>query len=144
MSRISRTAVVPYSAAQMFALVADIGAYPEFLPWCRSSHILSADEDEVVARLQVEYGALNKSFTTRNRLQRDKMMELALVEGPFSHLHGFWRFQSLDEGSRISYDMEFTFGSALLGMVAGPVFTRLADGLVDAFCARARSLYGSG
>jgi len=144
MSHISRTAIVPYSAAQMYALVADIGAYPEFLPWCRESRILSADEDEVVARLRIEYGALNKSFTTRNRLQRDKMMELVLVEGPFSHLHGFWRFQPLDTGSRIAFDLQFTFNSPLLGMVAGPVFARLADGLVDAFGARARALYGSG
>jgi ribosome-associated toxin RatA of RatAB toxin-antitoxin module len=127
----------------MYSLVADIGAYPEFLPWCSGSEILSEDEDEVSAVIHVSYSGLNKAFTTRNRLQKNKIMEIRLVEGPFSHLHGYWQFQELDEeASKIVFDLEFSFSTRMMSMMVGPVFTRIADGMVDSFCKRAESLYG--
>jgi len=143
MKRVSRQADVPYSAGQMFDLVSDIDAYRDFLPWCGGSEVLSRDEDEVVATIRICYSGLDKSFKTRNRVQKNKMMEMRLVEGPFRHLHGHWRFAPLGErGSRVHLDLEFEFASRLVGLAVGPVFTRIADGMVDAFVQRAHSVYG--
>jgi ribosome-associated toxin RatA of RatAB toxin-antitoxin module len=143
MKRISRQAEVPYSAGQMYDLVSNIDAYGDFLPWCGGSEVLSGDEDEVVAAIRICYGGLDKSFKTRNRVQKNKMMEMRLLEGPFRHLYGYWRFVPLEDGrSRVHLDLEFEFASRLVGLAAAPVFTRIADGMVDAFVQRAADVYG--
>lgn len=127
----------------MYALVIDINAYQEFLPWCDGSEVLTRDGNEVTASLHVRYGALNRSFSTRNTLHPDEKLVMDLLDGPFSHLHGVWRFQALGQtGSRISLDMDFQFSSRMLDMVAAPAFTKIADGLVEAFCRRAVERYG--
>ncbi len=142
MSSISRSAVVPFSAQQMFALVADIASYPEFLPWCGGTRIIGTDADEVIAAITIAYSGVHKTFTTRNRLLKDKMMEIRLVEGPFRYLHGYWRFQDMDgRTSRISVDLEFEVANRLLALVLTPVFTNLANQLVDSFHRRAVQLY---
>jgi ribosome-associated toxin RatA of RatAB toxin-antitoxin module len=146
MTTISRQAIVPYSAAQMFALVNAIESYPDFLPWCRSSEILSQYQDEVRARLDLSRGGLQKSFTTCNRLQPDKMIEIRLIDGPFEHLQGMWRFQPLSadgSGCQILFDLEFKFAGKLVDMAFGPIFQQIANSLVDAFCQRAHALYGN-
>lgn len=143
MTVIHRSALVPYSAHEMFQLVTDIPSYPQFLPWCGRARILSQDEDQMVASLDIAYGGVHRTFTTHNRMQKDKMLEISLVEGPFSHLHGHWRFVALDaRSSRISMDIEFEVSNRLLGLVIGPVFTSIANQFVDSFVARARELYG--
>jgi len=140
---ISRSALVPYSAAEMYALVNDVESYPQFLPWCRSSRVLSRNEDEVRATIELARGAIQKSFTTCNRLQKDKMIEIRLVEGPFHHLEGFWRFDALDEkASRVSLDLDFDFSSRILSLALGPVFGQIANTLVDSFQKRAVQVYG--
>lgn len=142
MPTIKKSALVQHSAAQMFALVNDIESYARFLPWCSSSMVLSRSDDEVRARLELSKGAVRKTFTTVNRLQKDKMMEIRLVEGPFQHLEGFWRFESLrEDASKVSLDLDFEFTNRLVGMVVGPVFNPIADTLVDAFCKRADEIY---
>ena len=143
MPSISKNALVPYSSADMFALVDAIEVYSDFLPWCRSTTVHSRGEDEVRASIEIAHGALNKSFTTCNRLQKDKMIEMRLLEGPFKHLQGFWRFDALGEqGCKVSLDMEFEFSSKLVGLAVGPVFGQIAGSLVDAFCKRAHQVYG--
>jgi ribosome-associated toxin RatA of RatAB toxin-antitoxin module len=88
-------------------------------------------------------GGINKSFATLNRLQPGKMIEMRLLEGPFKRLEGYWRFDTLREGAcKVSLDMDFEFSSRMLGMVVGPVFTQVANTLVDAFCRRAEEVYG--
>lgn len=130
----------------MFALVDDVEAYPQFLPWCKSATVWSRDGDEVRATVELAKGAIQKSFTTLNRLQRNKMIEMRLVEGPFHHLEGFWRFDSLGEGAtdacKVTLDLEYEFSNALLAMTVGPVFNQVANKLVDAFCQRAEVVYG--
>lgn len=127
----------------MFDLVDDVLAYPQFLPWCRSACVHERNEDEVRATVEIAHGALHKSFTTRNRLQRGKMIEMRLVEGPFRHLEGFWRFDSLGEGAcKVSLDLEFEFSTRLVGAALGPVFNQVTGSLVDAFCRRAEQIYG--
>ena len=91
--------IVPYSTEQMYDLVNDIESYAKFLPWCISSRVLSRDEDEVYATLVLSYGGFRKAFSTCNRLQKNKMIEIRLVDGPLSQLEGFWRFEATSETS---------------------------------------------
>ena len=143
MTDINKSKVVSYSQEQMYKLVNDIESYSEFIPWCVSSHIESCLPDELHATLAFSRGGLHKSFTTLNRLQPHKMIEIRLVNGPFKHLEGFWRFDSVGEGQcRVSLDLEFEFTSRLVGMVFGPIFHQIANTLVEAFCQRAEVVYG--
>ena len=145
MTSIHRNALVTHSAAAMFALVDDIDRYPEFLPWCEKAEVLSRNEDEVKATLDLSKGGVHKSFTTLNRRQPDKMIEMRLLEGPFKHLEGFWRFEALGEKAcKVSLDLDFEFRNRMIGLVVGPVFNPVANSLVDAFCKRADDLYGKG
>lgn len=141
---IKREAEVPYTPAQMFVLVNDIESYPKFLPWCSNTEVHSRTEDEIRASLTLAWKGMQKSFTTLNRLQQDKMIELRLVDGPFHHLEGFWRFETHNEtGCKICLDMEFEFAGKLISMMFGPVFSQIANSLVDAFSKRAHELYGT-
>lgn len=143
MSSIRRSALVPYSDHEMFQLVADIPSYPSFLPWCGAAHVVSREQDVVVAAITIAYKGVHKTFTTRNRLQQDKMMEMRLIEGPFRYLHGYWRFTPLDvRASKISLDLEFEVANRLLSTVLTPVFTSIASDLVEGFRRRAVELYG--
>ena len=143
MTAIHRSAIVPYSVRRMYELVADIPSYPKFLPWCGGARVVSAREDEVVAAIDIAYHGVNKTFKTRNRLQHDKAMEIRLIEGPFSFLQGFWRFTPLGENeSKISLDLEFEVANKLVGLVLTPVFSNIANQLVDRFHRRAVDLYG--
>ena len=143
MTAINRHALVPYTAAQMYALVDDIEAYPQFLPWCKATRILSRDQDEVRATIALSKSGISKEFTTCNRNQPGKMIEISLLEGPFKHLHGFWRFDPLGEdGCKISLDMEFEFASKIMSLTLGPVFSQIASSLVEAFEKRAVEVYG--
>lgn len=143
MTKINRSALVLYSAHQMFELVADIPSYPQFLPWCAGARIVSSQDDEMIAAIDIAYGGVHKTFSTRNRLQRDKMMDIRLLEGPFSYLQGFWQFQARGEqASKISLDLEFEVANRLVSLVLTPVFSSIANQFVDSFHRRAIALYG--
>jgi len=143
LNSIDRSALVPYTPQEMFVLVTDAAAYPQFLPWCCGAEVLSYENNEMVARLDFSVGGVSKSFTTRNRHQPDDEVEIKLVDGPFSHLQGRWRFQPLgDQGCKISLFLEYDFSSKMIGMVVGPVFSQIANSLVDAFQKRAVEVYG--
>ena len=140
---ISKTALVPYAASEMFELVADVEQYPGFLPWCRGARVRSPGEDTVEASLDIGKGPIRKTFTTRNVMTPDSKIEIELVDGPFKHLQGCWQFLSLDgAGCRIELELEFEMANALLRRTLGPVFGEIANSMVDAFCTRARELYG--
>ena len=143
MTTIHKSALVPYSAEQMYILVDDIPAYPEFLPWCSGSREINRGDSVVEASLDIAHSGVHKSFTTRNRLEKNRSIEMQLVEGPFKYLNGVWRFEPLgDAGSKVGLDLEFEFSSKLLGMTFGPLFSKIASSLVDAFIQRARKVYG--
>jgi len=143
-ANISKSALVNHSAAEMFALVDDVSSYADFLPWCGGSEELSRNEDEVRASVTIAHSGLNKTFTTLNRLQKNKMIEIKLIDGPFKHLHGFWRFDALSDGAcKISLDLEYEFSNRLIGMVVGPVFNQIANTMVDSFCQQAEVVYGN-
>lgn len=143
MRQVHKNALVPYSAASMYALVNDVARYPEFLPWCRGSQVLDSSPTEMRARLDLAKGSFRRSFTTHNYLDPDKGMTMTLEDGPFKHLEGRWKFTDLGpEGSKVELDMEFQFDSMLLDMVAGPMFEDICNSLVDAFIRRAATLHG--
>ena len=141
--QVQKSAIVPYSPEEMYALVDDIERYPEFLPWCGSARVLERAEDTVKASIEIAKGSVRKSFTTLNRLQPGKMIEMRLVEGPFRRLEGFWRFDPLGgSGCKVRLDLEFEFASRMMSLVIGPVFNQIANTLVDAFHQRAVEVYG--
>lgn len=142
MTVVKKSREVAYTAEQMYQLVDDIEKYEQFLPYFSSSVVHHRDEDEVQATLNITAAGVSKSFTTRNRLQVNKMIEIRLVDGPFSHLEGFWRFDETPSGCVISFDLEFDFAGRMLSMLLGPVFEQVTDKMVDAFCDRAKVLYG--
>jgi len=142
MTIVKKSRVVPFPCEQMYNLVNDVENYAEFLPYFSKSLVHHRDEDEVQATLVITAAGMSKSFTTRNRLQANKMIEIRLVDGPFSHLEGFWRFDEVPEGCHISFDLEFDFAGRMLSMLLGPVFEQVTDKMVDAFCDRAQELYG--
>lgn len=140
---VKKARTVNYTCEQMFSLVNEVERYSEFLPYCAESLVHHRDEDEVQATLVISAVGMNKSFTTRNRLQINKMIEIRLVDGPFSHLEGFWRFDEVADGACIiSFDLEFEFAGRMFSMLLGPVFEQVTDKMVDSFCDRAKEIYG--
>jgi len=140
---INKTALIPYSAAKMYDLVADVDSYQHFLPWCGGSKILSQTDDEVQGQVRIQHMGMDKTFTTLNRMQKNKMIEMKLIDGPFKQLQGFWRFDSLDENAcKISLDLEFEFSNKIMSLAFGPIFSQIANSMVDAFCKRAIAVYG--
>ncbi len=143
MSIVHQSLAVPHKVAEMYQLVDRVEDYAEFLPWCKQSRVLSRNEDEVRATLVLSGGGFHKAFSTCNRLQKNKMIEIRLLEGPFSQLEGFWKFEAInDNSSQITLDLEFEFSNKLLSFAFAPVFTQVATTLVDAFVKRAGVLYG--
>jgi ribosome-associated toxin RatA of RatAB toxin-antitoxin module len=141
--QIERQALVPYSPAQMYALVDDIARYPEFLPWCKGARELSRSPAEAVATIHVHKGALTTHFTTRNRLEPPQAIHMELVQGPFKTFQGEWRFTAIgDKGSRVEVLLRFAFANPLNAWVLEPIFEHTSGSILDAFVRRARQLYG--
>jgi ribosome-associated toxin RatA of RatAB toxin-antitoxin module len=143
MRKVRRSALVPYTAEEMFRLVDDVEAYPEFLPWCNDATVESRSGDIVVATLELHKGSVSKHFTTRNTRHEFEAIELALVDGPFRQLDGGWRFRDINgNGCEVSLELEFELDSKLVDMMFGGFFESTLETLVDAFTQRARAKYG--
>ena len=143
MHTVERTVLVPYSAAQMFELVADVEKYPEFMPWCGGAEVQQRDEHGMQASITIALAGLRQRFTTRNTHQYPDRIDLQLVDGPFSSLNGTWRFQSLDdEACKVLFTLEYAFSNRALEMLVGPVFNRIATSFIDSFTKRANDKYG--
>lgn len=143
MRQVRRSALVPYSATQMFELVADVERYPAFLPWCTGAEVLARDGELVTARLALRRAGASAQFTTQNRLVPGDFLEMRLLEGPFRLLEGRWEFRAIGvAGSRVGLEMRFETASSLAGLLLGPVFEGVCNQLVDAFGQRARQVYG--
>lgn len=140
---VQRSALVNYSAQQMFDLVNDIEAYPQYMEGCVGARILKREVDWLEARLELSKAGVTQSFVTRNYLQPPTSMTMTLVDGPFSRLQGCWNFSPLgDSACKVSFELEFAFKNRLLAMAAGKVFESLANKQVDALCVRAKQVYG--
>jgi ribosome-associated toxin RatA of RatAB toxin-antitoxin module len=143
---VQRSALVPYSAHSMFALVDDVATYPQFLPWCAASEVRKTEGELMEAGITIGYRGLNQAFVTRNlREQSDQgaRIEMQLLDGPFKRLHGLWQFQFLREDAcKVLLDVDFEFANKVLGAGAGPVLSQIVGSLVDAFVKRAEQVYG--
>lgn len=127
----------------MFALVNDVRAYPEFLPWCRATRVLEESDTGMRASLELARNGVQKWFTTVNTLVPGERIDLRLADGPFRHLEGHWTFQPLGEGGcQIELDIAFEFDSLLLNLSFGPVLEQIFASLLDAFVRRAGELHG--
>jgi ribosome-associated toxin RatA of RatAB toxin-antitoxin module len=126
----------------MFELVNDFESYPDFLPWCHSSHLLSKTERELCGQLEVSRAGIRQKFSTINKLTPYKHIEISLKEGPFSKLQGGWKFTELTpEACKVELILEFEFSGKLINSAFGRIFGQIAASLVDAFCKRANELY---
>lgn len=143
MPQVERSALVPYTPEQMFALVSDIERYPEFVPWVSGADILERNSGEIVARLAMERSGVKEQFTTRNLLDPPYHMDLRLVDGPFKLLEGRWSFEEIPgKGSRIGLSIRFEFANPLLAMLLNKSFEKSCGQLVDAFVERSRAIHG--
>ena len=142
MPSIARSALVNYSATQMYSLVCDIESYSQFLPWCDDTKVLEQSDIHQLASVTVDRRMKGISFTTRNTLSTDESIRMELVSGPFKRFGGVWTFKAIDETAcRVELSMDFEFQSRILGAVLGPAFTKICDTMVAAFVKRASEVY---
>ena len=144
MKVVERSALVPYSAEQMYELVNDVDRYPQFLPWCTAAHVEPAAPGEVLASISIAKGVLRTEFTTRNALRPGEEIIMRLVRGPFRKLTGHWHFSTVAQrGSRVGFRVDFEFKSLLASAALNPIFETLCGTIVDAFVARANVVYAA-
>jgi coenzyme Q-binding protein COQ10 len=144
MPGVRETKRLPYSAQQMFDLVADVARYPEFLPWVVATRVRSDDGHEMLADMLVGFKALREKFTSRVLKDPPERLEVIYIDGPMRDLDNVWHFRPLPEGGcEIEFSVEFTFKNKMFEMLAGQYFDRAFRKLVAAFETRADELYGS-
>jgi ribosome-associated toxin RatA of RatAB toxin-antitoxin module len=143
MAEIEKTVLVPYSAEKMFNLVDDVAKYPEFLPWCDGSTVIKQSENITHATVNINYHHVKHSFSTENKRNPPVLIEMTLLNGPFEHLDGHWRFIPLsDEACKIEFRLHYTFSHKILEKLVGPVFHMIANSFVESFIERADAVYG--
>jgi ribosome-associated toxin RatA of RatAB toxin-antitoxin module len=143
MAVVQKSVLVGFSAEQMFALVDAVEDYPHFLPWCGGVAVLQRTEQSLVATIDINFHGVRQSFTTENTNNAPVLMKMKLISGPFKHLDGTWTFKPLRENAcKIEFDLHYEFSSKILDHLIGPVFSKIANSFVDAFCARAEAVYG--
>lgn len=136
---------LPYPPEQLFDLVADVGRYPEFLPWVAAVRVRSDSETEMVADLVVGFRSLKETFTSRVHKRRPEEIEIDYVEGPLKYLNNHWRFLPDGEGGTIvEFCVDFAFRNRLFEALAGQMFDRALRRMIGAFEDRAHVLYGDG
>lgn len=142
MPQISRSALVPFSAEQMYQLVNDVHSYPDFLPGCTGSRVITASHNEMTAAVEVAKAGISKTFTTRNTLLDNQRINMQLVDGPFRKLMGGWQFTALSpEACKVELHLDFEFTNKLIELAFGKVFKELAGSMVQAFTQRAKEVY---
>ena len=143
MPRHSETKYLPYSPEQVFALVADVARYDEFLPWVVAVRVRSSSETETVADLIVGFNAFKERFTSRVVKQHPHRICVDYVEGPLKYLHNEWHFErAADGGTDLRFSVDFAFRSRLFESLAGAMFDRALRRMTSAFEQRAVALYG--
>ena len=140
MREVKRSALIKLPPNRLFALINDIDSYPQFLPWCTHSRVLSRSDSEIVATIGVRRGPFNGEFTTRNTLEPYRRVHMRLVSGPFSALEGEWRLNPAGEGTLVELALRFQFKSSLSAVLFERIFAETVGSLVDAFVARSRTV----
>ena len=144
----SETRVLPYTASQIYALVADVGSYPQFLPWCAAARVKSRSpaehHDIIEADLVISFKVFREKFGSRVELWPDDLLiKTEYIDGPFRYMHSNWKFEDVENGCRVAFDVDFEFKNAILQRVIGLVFKEAMQRVVKAFERRADDLYGS-
>jgi ribosome-associated toxin RatA of RatAB toxin-antitoxin module len=143
MTLIEKSALLPYSCEQMFALVNDVQSYPEFLDGCKAVNLIEKTDNTITAELVLGKAGLRYAFTTRNTLTPFSQMDMHLVEGPFKSFEACWNFLELKENAcKTSLSMRFDFSGGLVDMALRRLFEAVANNLVTAVCKRAEQCYG--
>jgi ribosome-associated toxin RatA of RatAB toxin-antitoxin module len=148
MKTVHKSVLIWFSAEEMFTLVTDVASYPEFLPWCNKTRIVSQDANGMVAEIGMALGGFHKSFTTRNIHTPGRQVKLTLIDGPFKQLDGTWNFYPLPQDGnfdvlracRVELTLNYSFES-MFGALVGPLFDKIAATLIDAFVQRAEKVY---
>ncbi len=144
MASVEKSVLVAHSAEQMFNLVDRVEEYPEFLPWCGGSKVTEVEGSTVHATVCIDYHHIKQNFTTENMRTPPNQIDITLLDGPFRHLDGCWRFIPLSESAcKIEFRLHYEFSSKLLEKLVGPVFHYIANSFVDAFISRAEKVYPS-
>ncbi|NJC99371.1 type II toxin-antitoxin system RatA family toxin [Candidatus Erwinia dacicola] len=144
MSQIGRSALVPYSAEQMYRLVNDVDSYPQFLPGCTGSRVLDASDDQMTASVDVSKAGISKTFITRNMLTDNQSIHMQLIDGPFRKLTGGWCFTTLSEDAcKVELNLDFEFTNMLVELAFGRIFKELTSSMVQAFTQRAKEVYSA-
>lgn len=142
MPNINKSALVPYSASQMYALVNDVDEYQSFLPGCRQSSVLSHSDNHMDAKMVLVKAGIEQVLVTSNTLIPDRSIQMQLSQGPFKSLSGGWEFTPLsDEACKIELSLNFVFSSKLVDMAFGKVFRTVTNNMVKAFTDRAKEVY---
>ncbi len=127
----------------MYALVADVERYPDFLPWCAATRIKTREENAFTADLLASFGAFRERFTSRVMLDpAAKTIVIEYLDGPFEHLTNRWHFVPQEGGCEVDFDIDFAFKSKALQALISGVFTRAIEKMTASFDARAHKLYG--
>ena len=143
MALVEKSVLIENSAQQMFDLVDRVEDYPKFLPWCSQSQLEYRDEKKIIATLHINYLNVKSHFTTENEKKIPLWMSIRLIDGPFRRLEGMWRFKPLAEHAcKIEFQLSYEFSSKMLEKLIGPVFSQIANTLVEAFVKRAAQVYG--
>ena len=142
MASVNKSVLVPYSAQQMFDLVARAEDYPKFIPWCAGAKIVGGTPDAPIVRLDINYHGVRAHFTTANQNSPPGRIVIELREGPFRHLDGTWQFRALAPAAcKVELDLRYDFATPVLEALVGPVFNHIAKTFIDAFVKRAESVY---
>lgn len=141
MPRHTDTQFFPYSPEQLFALVADVEKYPQFLPWCRAARVTERQEHTFLGELIISFAHMSESYVSRITLTPYSAIDVVMVRGPFEHLTNSWRFTPEHGGTRIDFTLDFQFRSKILEKLMGGLFAKATARMVDAFSARADTLY---
>ncbi|MBO9670188.1 MAG: type II toxin-antitoxin system RatA family toxin [Sphingobium sp.] len=144
MSRHEEVRALPYTAEQMFDLVADVGSYPQFLPWVSAIRIRSDNGTEMLADMIVGFKSLKETFTSRVVKERPDHVHVDYIDGPLKHLSNDWRFEDDGKGGcLVHFSVDFAFKNRLFEMLAGQMFDRAFRKMTGAFEARAAELYAA-
>lgn len=144
MALVEKTVLVEHTPAQMYALVDDVEAYTQFLPWCAKAELKYRDEHKTVGTLHIDFLSVKSHFTTENTKSFPSAMTMTLVDGPFRRFDGQWHFTALgDHACKIEFRLNYEFSSKLFEKVIGPVFSRIANTFIEAFVQRAAQVYSA-
>jgi coenzyme Q-binding protein COQ10 len=144
MPRHSETRRLPYTPEQMFELVADVGQYPDFIPWVTAARVRSDSATEMVADLIVGFKGLRETFTSKVDKTWPSAIHVDYLDGPLKYLRNDWSFRSDGTGCQVDFSVDFEFKNRMFEMLAGQMFGAALRKMIGAFEARAAVLYGSG